>query len=552
MQLKNLNTVSCDVLVIGGGGASLWAALEAREMGADVAIASKVKVGHTNNTYISGGIIATAGLAGGQDNTDLYLKDTIAAGRFLNNQKIVALVAEETKAQLPLMEARGVDFARDEKGLQVQLFPGHSMARHVSPQRPRGLNYNFPLKESARKMGIKLLDRLFITRLYTMDGHIAGASGVTDDGGFLGISAKCVVLATGGYAHVYPRTSNAPGITGDGLALAFDLGVPLLDLEFVQFYPTGTGKHGNRMLFYEQLVFHAGARLKNAKGEDIITKHKLDDPMAITRDRLAQAMAFEIFTGLDVDGGVVLDLSPVTDDDLKRLSGLIPLKWTTGKKAITVAPTTHFCMGGVMMNGQAETTQPGLFAAGEVCAGVHGANRLAGNALAEVFAMGGIAGRNAAKRAREIDMPKIPPSLLKEESDRLALSPAGTGEKVRTLTDALKEVMWTGAGVIRDADSLRKVLSRIEELKSISIDSPRETIGDLKNYLEFRNMLQLSDMICRAALLRTESRGSHYRDDFPEEDNINWLKNIVVRKEGSWMVSEAVPVSLDRIPFEEK
>jgi succinate dehydrogenase/fumarate reductase flavoprotein subunit len=234
------------------------------------------------------------------------------------------------------------------------------------------------------------------------------------------------------------------------------------------------------------------------------------------------------------------------------LSGLIPLKWTAGKKAITVAPTTHFCMGGVMMNEQAETDQPGLFVAGEVCAGVHGANRLVGNALAEVFAMGGIAGRNAGKRAKEINMPRIPFSLLKEERNRLAFNPARPGKDVRTLTDKLKEAMWTGAGVIRDADSLGIVRSRIEELRSRGIDSPRQTIDDLKKYLEFQNMLLLSDMICGAALSRTESRGSHYRDDFPEEDNINWLKNIVVRKEGNRMVSETVPVSFDRIVTEEK
>ncbi len=551
MQLKDLNNVSCDVLIIGGGGASLWAALEAKEMGADVLIASKVKMGFTNNTYIAGGLIAVAGQAGGQDNTGLFLKDTVIGGRFLNNQNLVALVADEAKAQISSMEDRGVNFARDEEGLQIQLIPGHSQARHVSPRRPRGLNYIFPLKEAALKMGVKLLDKLFITRLYTMDGRIAGASGITDDGGFLTISAKCVVMATGGYAHVFHRTNNAPGITGDGLALAYDIGVPLMDLEFVQFYPSGMGKYGNKMLFYEFLVFHGGARLKNARGEDIITKHNLDDPMALTRDRLSRAMAFEILSGLDVDGGVVMDLSPVKDDDLKSVRGMIPLKWTAEKKAITVAPTTHFCMGGVMMSEQAETTQPGLFAAGEVCAGVHGANRLGGNALAEVFVIGGIAGRNAAKRAREIDMSQIPSSLLKEERDRLAFSPARPGEDVRTLTDALKEAMWTGAGVIRDAGPLEKVRSRIEELKSSGIDSPRENMDDLKKYLEFQNMLLLSDMICRAALLRTESRGSHYRNDFPEEDNINWLKNIIVRKDGAEMKLEAVPVSLDLVPFEE-
>jgi len=335
------------------------------------------------------------------------------------------------------------------------------------------------------------------------------------------------------------------------LALAYDLGVPLTDLEFVQFYPTGMGKSGAKMLFYEFLVFNFGARLINAAGEDIVAKHNLDDPMLMTRDRLAQAIATEISKGLDVDGGVIMDLGPVKDEDLQSLSGLIPLRWTVGKKEIIVAPTTHFCMGGVMIDEKAETAQPGLFAAGEVCAGVHGANRLGGNALAEVFVMGGVAARHATIKAQEVERPHLSADLLQEEKDRLAHRPAGTGEDIRILTAALKEAMWTGAGVIREAGSLKKALSRIEEFKSSSLGSPRENIGDLKKFLELQNMLLLSEMISRAALLRTESRGSHYRSDFPEEDNTNWLKNIIVRKDGVKMKLETVPIFLDPVSFEE-
>jgi len=273
--------------------------------------------------------------------------------------------------------------------------------------------------------------------------------------------------------------------------------------------------------------------------------------MAMTRDRLARAISYEIFSGQDVDGGVLLDLSLVKDDYLKAMGGMIPERWSVDRKAITESPTAHFCMGGVMVNEQAETSLPGLFAAGEVCAGVHGANRLAGNALAEVFVMGGIAGRNAAERAREASISRIPSDLIREERDRLAFDPDRPGEDVRILTGVLKEVMWAGAGVIRDADSLQKAVSRIEELKSNSRHPPRKSVGDLKRHLEFHNMLLLCDMICRAALMRTESRGSHYRHDFPEEDNANWMKNIVVHQNGEGMKMEAVQVSLDLVPFAE-
>ena len=222
---------------------------------------------------------------------------------------------------------------------------------------------------------------------------------------------------------------------------------------------------------------------------------------------------------------------------------MIPMKWLTGGKKIIVAPTAHFCMGGVKIDEQAQTARPGLFAAGEVCGGLHGANRLAGNALAEVFAMGGIAGRNAAGLAKGMDSPRIPAGLLDEEKQRLTYDPSMPGPDVKSLTASLKETMWAGAGVIREAASLEATLARIEELKAGRLNCPRENVGDLKKYLELENMLLLSEMTCRAALLRTESRGSHYRTDFPEEGE-NWVKNIVFKKAEAGMGIETVPVSL--------
>ena len=548
-MLENTTELSCDVLVIGGGGASLRAAVEAQERGAQVLVVSKARVGRTSNTYISGGVIAVAGLTGYGDSIHTYLKDTVTSGRFLNDQKLVNRMAEEARDQVPFLEEHGTDFARQGSSLSVNQLPGHSRARHVRTRRPRGRNYLFPLANAARRLGIRLRDRAFITRLHSSEGRIAGASGLTDDGDFLTISAKCVILATGGYAPVYGRTNNAQGITGDGVALAYGLGVPLMDPEFVQFYPTAMGERGSRMLFYEGLLSRGGARLRNVSGEDIITKHNLDDPMAMTRDRLARAVAHEIFHGLDVDGGVLLDFSSVEERELRAAGGMIPTRWTVGRTNLTVAPTAHFSMGGIMANEETETTIPGLFAAGEVCAGLHGANRLVGNALAEVFVMGCLAGRGAAKRAGELDMPEIPPHQIQEERDRLASNPDQPGEDVSELTRALREAMWTGAGVIRDGDSLETTLARIEELKHRSRDCDRSNIADLRKYLEFQNMLLLSDLICRAALMRTESRGSHYRNDFPEEDNVNWLRNIVVQKEEGRARFETKPVSQHLIPF---
>jgi len=543
MRLKYLNPLSCDVLVIGGGGASLWSALKAREMGADVILASKSKVGLSNNTYIAGGLIAVSGMIGQNDTVDLYLEDTINSGRFLNDKTLVVKMAEEAKALVSPMETHGVEFARNEKGLQLRHVPGHRHPRHISPSRPRSLNYLYPLKDSASKSGIRLLDKLFITKLYGLNGKIAGTTGITDEGGFQPLFAKCVVLATGGYAHVYRRTNNATGITGDGLALAYNLGAELMDMEFVQFYPTAMGNTGAKMIFYEFLIAQAGAKLVNAKGQDVVVKHHLDNPMAITRDRLARAIAMEISGGLDVEGGLLLDLGPVKGDDLRKASDMIPMRWLTGKKRIILAPTTHFCMGGVRVNHRTETAVPGLFAAGEVGGGLHGANRLAGNALAEVFALGGLAGRNAARKAADTkETPEIDLALLDGEKERLARKPSGAAPNVTTLTVALKDAMWAGAGVIRDSESLETTMARIEGLKATVANCSRDNINDLKEYLEFENMLLLSEMVCRSALLRTESRGSHYRTDFPEEDK-NWIKNIVVRNDGLGMKIKKIGVT---------
>jgi succinate dehydrogenase/fumarate reductase flavoprotein subunit len=311
------------------------------------------------------------------------------------------------------------------------------------------------------------------------------------------------------------------------------------------------GRFGSRILLYEAFISRAGAVLKNARGENIIENHGLTDPKIMTRDRLARSISEEIFQGSGLNEGVILDISPVQEDNLKRFRSLLPLQWTADQKEFIVSPTTHFCMGGVIINEQAETSIAGLFAAGEVCAGIHGANRLGGNALAEVFAMGGIAGRNAVKAAQEGGRPNMSGGEITDERARLEYSPSQPGEDIKKLSHSLKELMWLQAGIIRNGNGLDDALSRITELRSLSQNSPRTNVGELKRYLELQNMLLMSEIICRGALLRTESRGAHYRSDFPEEDNINWLKNIVVSQDSGQMILKSIPVSPDVVPLED-
>lgn len=551
MRFKDFRRVSCDILIIGGGGAGLRAAIAARELGADVLVASKTRVGYGNNTFISKGGFAAAGWGDAGDDQHLHVRDTVTGGRFLNDQRLVSLMAREAVKQVRFLEECGVHLRKSEGRMLLGRTPGHSFPRGIGTEHAAGREIILPLRERARSIGVRFADRVFITRLFSSGNRITAASGFSEEGDFISFAVRCVILATGGYAQVYLNTDNVTGITGDGHALAYELGLSLKDIEFVQFYPTATGTFGKRILLYEVFVHYAGALLKNARGENIVVKHGLDDTKTMTRDRLARAVISEIQGGLGVDNGIILDISPVQENHLKIIRSFLPSKWPEGRKEIVVAPTTHFCMGGVMINERSETSLAGLYAAGEVCAGVHGANRLGGNALSEVFALGAVAGRNAAAMAKEIEQPDAPEEEIAEEKNRLASSPSEVGEDSETLTRLLKEAMWERAGIVREAPELNGALRRIEELHSLSMNSPRNHARELRRYLELQNMLLLSEMICRAALMRTESRGSHYRTDYPEEDNTNWLKNIILCKEGERMALKSVPVSSEMIALGE-
>lgn len=548
MALRDCNIVSCDVLVIGGGGSGLRAAIEAREMGADVTVVSKSRVGYGSNTFISKASFAAAtGWPDPRDNPEVHIRDTVTGGRFINDQKLLEAVAREAGAQISFLEKCGVNFLKREGKLRVTHAPGHSYPRHVRGKHQTGRDFTLPLREYAKKIGVRFAERILITRLLTSENRIAAATGISQDGSFLAFVTNCSILATGGFAQVFLHTNNATGITGDGQALAFELGIPLKDIEFVQFYPTALGNLGSRILLYEAFVSGAGAMLKNSKGDDIIAKHGLSDPMVMTRDRLTRAVMQEILEGRDVSGGVIMDLSTAPEEKLTSLRHLLPAGIPPGKKEFIVSPTAHFCMGGIMIDENAETPVPGLFAAGEVCAGAHGANRLGGNAIAEIFVMGGIAGRKAALKAREIGRPGSPEKEIVAEKARLESLLSKGNRHPKELRRSIKDVMWHKAGIIRKGTDLEEALGRVEELRSSILKLRIRDFRGLMKSLELQNMLILTEMVCRAALLRTESRGAHYRSDYPEEDNANWLKNTVIHKQGSGMRLEAVPVSMDMV-----
>jgi succinate dehydrogenase/fumarate reductase flavoprotein subunit len=533
--LKDSQRIECDVLIIGGGGTGLSAAITAKRLGADVVVASKAKVGYANNTYISAGIIASPGRGDANDSSEVHLKDIMIGGRFINDPVLSGLVAQQAKEHVPFLEECGVNFTQKDGSVEAVLFPGHSLPRNVQAITKRGNGYMLPLVKYAKNIGVRFLNNTFITRLFVQDNNITAAMGFNAEGTLFKIDAKSVILATGGFAQIYKNNNNAFGITGDGHALAYDLGVPFRDMEFVQFYPTwGT--------FYEFTVAMAGARLKNSKGEDILEKHGLLDSSAVTRDQLSIAVFSEIQQGLDVDGGVVVDFESVSEDSMELLLSFLPNALNGMDQGQVVTPTAHFCMGGVMVNEKGMTTVDGLFAAGEICGGVHGANRLGGNALAEVFSMGRITGRSASEYSQQNDHIRKDEVLFKEEIGFLESVFGRQGEDIKQLTSSFKKAIWENAGIIRNRDSLENALSTIKEIEldlhKVSIHKIRE----LRRFLELRSMLTVSKIVCHSALLRKESRGSHYRSDFPDEDNHHWLKNIIARKVNGDIKTEILPI----------
>jgi len=548
MLFKSQERISCDVLVIGSGGAGLRSAIAARLSDADVILVSKSRIGYSTNTYISKSVIAATGWGIAEDDQNVHVADTVKAGRFLNDQLMVVKVAEKAGSEVAFLRECGVRFGMEDGRLRILKTPGHSYPRHVHGENWVGSDLVFPLKRRAKQLGVRFVEKVFVTRLLASDGRITGATGVTAEARFLTIQANAVVLATGGYAQIFLNTNNAPGITGDGQALAYQLGISLKDMEFVQFYPTAIGTRGSRILLYERILGQKGVALKNGDGEDIIRSRGIPDPMSMTRDQLAQIIMQEIKGGRSVKQGVILDLESLSGETAEQLKELLPPQWWKGHKTFGVAPTAHFCMGGIVTDQRGETSLSGLFGAGEITAGVHGANRLGGNALAEIFAMGSLVGEEAAKRAMEHGATVSSHDQTEDEISRLEGIISGQRLGPKHLIKELKELMWHKAGVIRQGNELEEALRRIRgPWPRPTIESPT----DLIRLLEFHNMRLVAEMVCRASLERTESRGSHFRVDHPDEDDGHWLKNIMLRKGDSGMELETRPVSLDLIKPEQ-
>ncbi|MCE5213776.1 MAG: fumarate reductase subunit A [Methanobacterium sp.] len=536
-----------DVLVIGSGGAGCRAAIEARKQGLKVIIVSKglsFKSGCT--TLAEGGYNAAFGYVDEEDSTEAHFKDTLKGGAYLNDPELVRILVEEAPERLEELESFGAMFDRQESGMLNQRpFGGQTFRRTCFQGDRTGHEMMMALKEEVIKQGIETMEEVFITSLITneSDGSILGACGIslkTTD--FLIFPAKSTIMASGGAGWMYPVTSNALQKTGDGYALSYRVGADLLDMEQVQFHPTGMlYPESRRGVLITEAVRGEGGRLFNSKGERFMDKYDSRGELA-TRDVVARAIYREITKGRGTErGGVYLDVThlpkELIEDKLETmLQQFLDVGIDIREEPMEVAPTAHHFMGGARINEQCETTVKNLFAAGEVTGGVHGANRLGGNALADTQVFGRRAGEAAARNVLE-DKSELNIQIIEEQA-------AAEHARIQSLfkdgkyypfeiKKELQEVMWKNVAIIRHEKGLKMAITRIEELKEMLSDVKVPHIytynKDLQDVLEAEKLLEVALLTAESALIREESRGAHYREDYPERKD-EWKKSIIIKK----------------------
>ena len=548
-----------DVLIIGAGGAGLRAAVAAADAGVSVGLVCKSLLGKAHTVMAEGGIAAALGNVDPQDNWEVHFADTMRGGQMINDYRMVELFAKEAPGRVYELERWGGLFDRTADGRIMQRpFGAHTYRRlcHVGDR--TGLELIRTVQDKVVHSGVEVHMEVTLTRLLKDGDRIAGAFGYRrEDGRFVVVRAKAVVLATGGWGKVYKVTSNSWECTGDGCAMAYEAGAELMDMEMVQFHPTGmVWPVGVRGILVTEAVRGEGGVLRNAKGERFMQVYDPKKMELSSRDVVSRSIYKEVQAGRgSPHGGAFLDISHRGADYIKKKLPSMYDQFLTladidiTKSPMEVAPTVHYVMGGVRVGpGTGQTSVPGLFAAGEVAAGVHGSNRLGGNSLSDLLVFGRRAGEHAAEYAKGLaDAPKLDAAQADAER-RLLLRPfeGGGGENPYQLHEELQDVMGTHAGIARTGDQLREGLAKVVSLQdragrmhvggSVLFNPGWHTCRDV------RFMLELCEAIFRAAIARTESRGAHWRLDYPDQDPEWGRKNLVVKRTEEGMTVTAAPV----------
>lgn len=557
-----------DVLIVGAGGAGLYAALSAAKeaKGLNIAVMSKVYPTRSHTGAAQGGINAALANVDPSDNEELHTFDTIKGSDYLADQNAVKYMCYEAPRIIREMEHMGVPFSRLNNGKIAQRpFGGASKDRTCYSADKMGHVMLHTLYEQCIKNDIKFLNEWFLLNIAHDGKRVQGVSAINIATGEIKfIKTKAVILATGGHSRIYwGYTSNALGCTGDGTAAVLRAGLPVKDMEFLQFHPTGLRKSA---ILVTEAARGEGGHLKNSLGERFMSKYAPEKMELGPRDLVSRSIMQEIREGRgfrDEEGReyVHLDLTHLGAKKIKErlpqirelaidFEGIDPIE-----KPIPIKPTAHYAMGGIDTNVKCETPIEGLYAAGEAqCVSVHGANRLGGNSLLDIVVFGHVAGLEAVRYAEGADFVKGGEEIIKDEEKRIAdLMSRESKETLGDLRAELGEIMFKHFGVFKNESEMQEGYNKLKNLierahTNLGVEDKSKVFNlDLQATLEFFNLLDIADVLAFASLQRKESRGSFYRDDYPKRDDENYLYHSVITRnsDGSYNYSKGeVDISL--------
>ncbi|HZU16719.1 MAG TPA: FAD-binding protein [Candidatus Dormibacteraeota bacterium] len=549
-----IDRVEGEVLILGGGLAALRAAVAASDGGTGVVVATRGKLGRGGSSIGSGGGFAVAlGHADPEDSVESHIEDTVNGGRLINHRRLVEILCSEGPERILELDRMGGQFKRMPDGRLYQSPSGeHRHARVCQTEVHRGTTMTLPMTDVVLGRGVRVIEKVVCLDLLHSGRRVCGALLLDPAAGrLIEVRAAAVILAVGGAGRIYKITSNPSDVCGDGYAMAYRAGAELQDMEMVQFYPwrliAPIGRDGR--IPVQPSTFVYGGKLYNRLGERFMERFDPERLEATARDVAARGIYEQIRHGRDVEGGVVLDLSDVDPQTFlaanSRIATVVSSKGLTLEEMeMIVTPEVHFFMGGVRFGPEGDTNLPGLFVAGEVAGGVHGANRLNGNAVTETQVFGARAGRAARRFAADAGRVEPDPVVGERWRARMA-SPARAEVDLEAEQERLRERMWHDCGIVRVEERLlagRRWVT--DQLAAIEAHVPGD-LDELERWARVRNMATVADLVLLSALTRTESRGAHFRDDHPETRD-EWLVNVVVGRgeDGPEVRLEPVPMGV--------
>lgn len=551
--------IKVDILVIGTEAAGAKAGIEAQMAGADVLMVTKGQMGRSGTTLMAGrGVQAPIGHMDPRDSPEVFFKDVILGGEYLNNQKLVERLCQLAVTEVTKLEAWGAKFLKKGDKFVQYMTPGATYPRSLHPVGMGGVQFRKALVSETKRQKVPVLEDIFITSLLVSDGQVAGALGVSlRDGQTVVFKAKKTVLATGGCPQIYRMTDASRDATGDGMSLAYRVGAELMDMEFQQFFPYACYTPPYEMAqFTGGMRYFINAYFYNSAGERFMLRYYGKEKAL--RTETARAIYLEAKHGFGSPHGgtyVAINHLPdnLIDDWIARekpyyLNKLEKVGIDIRKDAVECGPACHYSMGGVRVDENCETNVPHLYAIGEVAAGMDGAERIDGGpAITWCLTMGYMVGKDAAKAVKDMDWLEPDADQLGQERAKIeALWGRTSGVKGFEITKKVKDLMYDNCSLVKEKHEMEHALAALRQIREQDVPrlgvstSSRIFNKGFMEALEAENMAELSEMVVQASLLREESRGSHYRTDFTQRDDEKWLKNIVIKRVDGKMTFESV------------